>query len=118
MGGNSDLLLLHDDSTLAVIDKDKELPEPSAKLIYSDPRSTPSDSHSVDGSSSYGGSHSPSSVKDLDCQDSGLRMSRKYQHLVSIMHLEGDEVVAVEVKPGAVEELLPPSLKQKKFGGS
>ena len=31
---------------------------------------------------------------------------------------KGDEVVAVEVKPAAIEELLPPSLKQKKFGGS
>jgi len=34
------------------------------------------------------------------------------------MHLQGDEVVAVEVKPTTIEELLPPSLKQKKFGGS
>ena len=32
--------------------------------------------------------------------------------------LKGDEVVAVEVKPTTIEELLPPSLKQKKFGGS
>ena len=31
--GNSDLILLHDDTTLAVIDKDKDLPEPSAKVV-------------------------------------------------------------------------------------
>ena len=87
------------------------------QLLYSDPRSTPSDDQSQDGSSCYSG-HSPSSVKDLNCEDSGLRMSRKYKHLVGLLHLQGDEVVAVEVKPSTVEDLLPPSLKQKKFGGS
>ena len=38
--------------------------------------------------------------------------------VIHVDHLQGDEVVAVEVKPAAIEELLPPSLKQKKFGGS
>lgn len=116
--GNTDLILLHDDSTLAVLDKDKDLPEPHAKLLYSDPRSTPSDSLSQDGNSSYCPSLSPSSVRDVDCQAAGLRMSRKYRHLLGIRHLSGDEVVAIEVKPGTLEEMLPPSLKQKKFGGS
>jgi hypothetical protein len=45
-------------------------------------------------------------------------MSRKYRHLAGLLPLAGDELVAVEVKPGAIEQLLPPSLKQKKFGGS
>jgi len=112
-----DLILMHDDSTIAVLDKEKDMPEPSAKLVYNDPRSTPSDDQSQDGSS-YCPSLSPSSTKDVLGQDSGLRMSRKYCHLLGLMHLQGDEVVAVEVKPTTIEELLPPSLKQKKFGGS
>ena len=49
---------------------------------------------------------------------SGLRMSRKYDHLLSLHLLAEDEIVAVEVKPGVLEGQLPPSLKQKKFGGS
>lgn len=114
MGDNTDLILLHDDSTLAVIDKEKDMPEPHAKLMYTDPRSTPdSTSETV---SSYAGSLSPSSGKDVST--SGLRMSRKYNHLVSFTHLSGDEVIAIEVKPNTIEEQLPPSLKQKKFGGS
>jgi len=117
--GNDDLIMIHDDSTLAVLDKDKELPEPHAKLVYSDPRSTPSDELSQDGTnSSYCPSLSPSSVRDANYQAVGLRMSRKYRHLLSFIHLAGDQVVAVEVKPSTVEEMLPPSLKQKKFGGS
>jgi len=111
---NPDLLLLHDSDTIAVLDKNKDLPEPSAKLMYSDPRSTPSEDQSVEGSTCP--SLSPSSTRDP--QDSGLRMSRKYRHLAGLMHLQGDELVAVEVRPSSLEALLPPSLKQKKFGGS
>merc|ERR1712107_224973 len=47
---------------------------------------------------------------------SGLRMSRKYDHLVSLHHLDKDEIV--EVKPSVIESQLPPSIKQKKFGSS
>jgi len=115
--GNSDIILLHDHSILATLDKDKELPEPSSKIFYSDPRSTPdtlTDSASV---SSFGSQQTAGSRLDQTLS-SGLRMSRKYEHLVSLHHLAGDEIVAVEVKPGAIESQLPPSLKQKKFGGS
>ena len=48
---------------------------------------------------------------------SGLRMSRKYDHLLSLHHLAGDDIVAVEVKPGILERQLPLSLKQRKSGG-
>ena len=34
---------------------------------------------------------------------SGLRMSRKYDHLLSLHNLAGDDIVAVEVKPGILE---------------
>ena len=78
-----DLILMHDDNTIAVLDKEKDMPEPSAKvkifknhfftgrfelvlfqLVYNDPRSTPSDDQSQDGSS-YCPSLSPSSTKEL-----------------------------------------------------
>ena len=29
-----DLILMHDDNTIAVLDKEKDMPEPSAKVIY------------------------------------------------------------------------------------
>ena len=84
-----DLILMHDDNTIAVLDKEKDMPEPSAKvivlklvgvwcrkfivsrfelmlfqLVYNDPRSTPSDDQSQDGSS-YCPSLSPSSTKEI-----------------------------------------------------
>merc|ERR1719158_2135538 len=106
-----DLLLLHSHSCLAIIDKTCSLPEPGAKLSYSDPRATPEYSNQ--------GSLSPSSTaRDLCETECGLRLSRKYNHLLAFSHLQGDEVVAVEVKPALIEEQLPPSIKIKKFGGS
>ena len=107
LAGNPDLILLKDHEILAVLDKDKQMPEPSSKLYFTDPRATPdTDSVSV---SSLG--------SKLDqAMASGLRMSRKYEHLVSLHHLAGDELVAVEVRPSLIESQLPPSLKQKKFG--
>ena len=108
LAGNPDLVLMKDHEVLAVLDKDKQMPEPSSKLYFTDPRATPeTDSVSV---SSLGS-------KLEQTMASGLRLSRKYEHLVSLHHLAGDELVAVEVKPSLIESQLPPSLKQKKFGG-
>ena len=140
------------------------------QLVYNDPRSTPSDDQSQDGSS-YCPSLSPSSTKEILGQVGFLPVyglplvegllkkiitrtpafecpgnivtswawcTCRYMLMVNILvwplcwpflcwqdhsvthvdHLQGDEVVAVEVKPATIEELLPPSLKQKKFGGS
>jgi len=111
VSSDPDLIILHDDNTLAVIDKDKDLPEPHSKIFISDPRFTPEDS--TDGSvSSFG---SPGSTTRIDSSH-GLRMTRKFQHLLHFEHVGEDEVVAVEVKPVSIEDQLPPSLKQKKFG--
>ena len=107
LAGNPDLILMKDHEVLAVLDKEKQMPEPSSKLYFTDPRATPdTDSVSV---SSLGS-------RLEQAMSSGLRMSRKYEHLVSLHHLAGDELVAVEVKPSLIESQLPPSLKQKKFG--
>ena len=60
------------------------MPEPSSKLYFTDPRATPeTDSVSV---SSLGS-------KLEQAMASGLRLSRKYEHLVSLHHLAGDELV-------------------------
>jgi len=115
--GNSDIILLHDHSILATVDKDKDLPEPSSKLFFSDPRSTPDTLTDTVSVSSFGSQHTSGSRLDQTLS-SGLRMSRKYDHLMALHHLAGDEIVAVEVKPSVLESQLPPSLKQKKFGGS
>ena len=112
---NEDLILMNDHNILAILDKDKEMPEPSSKLFFTDPRATPdTDTCSV---SSFG-SQMTSGSKMEQSLSAGLRMSRKFDHLVSLHHLDKDEVVAVEVKPSAIESQLPPSLKQKKFGAS
>ena len=98
-----------------MLDKDKEMPEPSSKLLFSDPRSTPdTDTMSV---SSFGSQLTTGSKMEQSLS-AGLRMSRKYDHLVSLHHLDKDEIVAVEVKPSVIESQLPPSMKQKKFGAS
>merc|ERR1711997_1450323 len=110
LAGNPDLILLKDHEILAVLDKDKEMPEPSSKLFFTDPRATPdTDTCSV---SSFG-SQLTSGSKMEQSLSAGLRMSRKFDHLVSLHHLDKDEVVAVEVKPSTIEGQLPPSLKQK-----
>ena len=112
IAGNDDIVLLHDHSILATLDKEKEMPEPASKLMYTDPRSTPeTDSASISSMGSLQGSRLEQTLS------TGLRMSRKYEHLLSLHHLGNDEIVAVEIKPGMIESQLPPSLKQKKFGG-
>lgn len=116
---NEDLILMNDHSVLTVLDKDKEMPEPSSKLMYTDPRATPdSDSMSVSsfGSQLTSGSQMTLGSKMEQSMSSGLRMSRKYEYLLSLHHLGNDEIVAVEVKPSVIENQLPPTFKQKKFG--
>ena len=41
LAGNPDLILLKDHEILAVLDKDKQMPEPSSKLYFTDPQATP-----------------------------------------------------------------------------
>ena len=45
-----------------------------------------------------------------------VRITRKYEHLVHLGALSDGALVAVEVRPQSIEEQLPPSLRQKKFG--
>ena len=117
LADNTDLVLMTDHSVLAVLDKDKEMPEPSSKLFFTDPRSTPETSTDSMSVSSFGSQVTTGSRLEQSLS-SGLRMSRKYDHLVSLHHLDKDEIVVVEVKPSVIESQLPPSIKQKKFGSS
>ena len=117
LADNTDLVLMTDHSVLAVLDKDKEMPEPSSKLFFTDPRSTPDTSTDSMSVSSFGSQVTTGSRLEQSLS-SGLRMSRMYDHLVSLHHLDKDEIVVVEVKPSVIESQLPPSIKQKKFGSS
>jgi U3 small nucleolar RNA-associated protein 4 len=45
-----------------------------------------------------------------------MRITKKYEHLIYLGLLADDKLVAVEVRPQSIEEQLPPSLRQKKFG--
>ena len=58
-----------------------------------------------------------------DISKSVLRLSKRYEHLVFLGALEAENMedmsqplVAVEVKPHVLEQQLPPSIRQKKFG--
>ena len=85
--GNSNIILLHNHSLLATVYKDKELPEPLSKLFLAKARV---DLRIVQLWISA------SVVSRMDqTLVSRLRMSRKYNHLLSLNHLVGDEIVAV-----------------------
>ncbi|KAK7793328.1 hypothetical protein R5R35_003064 [Gryllus longicercus] len=100
---NCDIIILYDDVTMHVINKTKDLPDSEAKI----PRLDSSHSDSMD---SY-----PFHPRVNDPQHA-LHVIKKYKHLVHLTWLMGDEVVAVEVSPAALDEQLPPILKKKRFG--
>nr|CAD7460305.1 unnamed protein product [Timema tahoe] len=102
---NDNIIILHDDTTICIIDKDKDLPLAEAKI----PRLESSGmSDGVDSSNqSYPRTSSPQNA---------FHFIKKYKHLVHLEWLVGEELVAVEVSPASLAEKLPPSLKQKKYG--
>jgi len=51
-------------------------------------------------------------------KDKELRKCTKYKYLLSAQFMANGMLVAVEITPPTIEENLPPSLKQKKFGTS
>ena len=65
--------------------------------------------------------HNSSTTKTSVPKTSVMRVTKKYEHLVHLAALVPSEeneptLVAVEVKPEALEAQLPPSLRQKRFG--
>ncbi|XP_071451575.1 U3 small nucleolar RNA-associated protein 4 homolog [Hetaerina americana] len=102
-----DIIILHDDATITVVDKSQDLPEVEAKI----PR--------IDSVLALSPDNSQSSTQPRVCADvssSAFRFLKKYRHLVHLGWVDGDELVAVEVNPTGLYEKLPPPLKQKRFG--
>lgn len=102
---NEEIIILQDDNTIWIINKNKELPLAEAKI----PRigSPQSFSDSPDSSQGHPRMASPQYA---------FHVIKKYKHLVHLDWLSDDELVAVEVSPLALAEKLPPSLKEKRFG--
>ncbi|CAD1474178.1 unnamed protein product, partial [Heterotrigona itama] len=96
---NENIIIMHDDSTVYVIDKLNELSEKEIKI----PKRENGD---VDDSNSVMSSQSQQVFQVL----------KKYKHLVYLDWLTDEELVAVEVNPMSLTEKLPPTLKQKWFG--
>ncbi|XP_076684904.1 UTP4 small subunit processome component l(3)72Dn isoform X2 [Andrena cerasifolii] len=97
---NEDIIIMHDDSTVYVINKSNELPEKEAKIPRRENGDFTEDSNSVLSSQSQ----------------QAFQVLKKYKHLVYLDWLNDEEMVAVEVNPISLTEKLPPTLKQKWFG--
>ncbi|XP_076322457.1 U3 small nucleolar RNA-associated protein 4 homolog [Tachypleus tridentatus] len=98
---NKSLIILHDDSSVFLLDKSCMLVEKHTKQTCS------------------------VHEKDINHQISPevkgrvnklVRKCTKFKHLLSFNNLENDEFVAVEITPSQILDKLPPLLKQKKFG--
>ncbi|XP_076322453.1 U3 small nucleolar RNA-associated protein 4 homolog isoform X2 [Tachypleus tridentatus] len=98
---NKSLIILHDDSSVFLLDKSCMLVEKHTKQTRS------------------------VHEKDINHQISPevkgrvnklVRKCTKFKHLLSFNNLENDEFVAVEITPSQILDKLPPLLKQKKFG--
>jgi U3 small nucleolar RNA-associated protein 4 len=87
------VIILHDDDSIIVIDKDKVTCTKDVKV--------PRFENNIDGRQS---------------QQIAVRTIRKYKHLVHLSWLSDDEMVAVEVNPLGLIEQLPPCLVQNSFG--
>jgi len=109
-----DLILLHDDEYLAVINKDQDLQEPETKLHIVDGLNNTEESQ--DGSSMIGSSPGSTISKQATGGYKCLRLIKKYHHLVGVHHLKDNAIACIEVGPEQIEEKLPPSLVIKKYG--
>ncbi|XP_012266605.2 U3 small nucleolar RNA-associated protein 4 homolog [Athalia rosae] len=97
---NENIIIMHDNTVICVIDKRKTLPTAETKI----PKLESGDSLE----NSYPEMHYSS--------QEGFHIIKKYKNLLLLDWLVDDEMVAVEVNPVALVEKLPPSLKRKRFG--
>lgn len=103
---NSNLILLHDDSSIIVLDKGKEAineKQKQTKFKRFEP-SENSNSSSCSGSVKVGASGSFSFV-------------RRSNQVIHFSAVKDESVVSVELNPLQLLEKLPPTLKVKKYGG-
>lgn len=100
---DSQKLILHDDNTICVINKRKELAPAEAKIPRLDPPLKTDEAEQR----AHPGTSSP---------EHAFHVIKRYKHLVYFGWLSGDEVVAVEVSPLRLLKQLPPALHKKRFG--
>nr|XP_033325661.1 U3 small nucleolar RNA-associated protein 4 homolog [Megalopta genalis] len=98
---NENIIIMHDDSTMYVINKSNELPDKEMKIPKRENGEITEDSSSILSSQSH----------------QTFQVLRKYKHLVYLDWLSDEEMVAVDVNPIALTEKLPPALKKMWFGG-
>lgn len=113
MSKKSDTIMFYDEEFIAVLDRHSVMnPEASMPSSSKMAKKGASADTMVNGTpTSKGGNNE------------GLRMSKRYEHLVFLDTLPPENtdditcpLVAVEVKPQVLESQLPPSIRQKKFG--
>lgn len=97
------LIFLHDDSTICVIDKNKDV-VPDAKIPRLD---SALDTEDADERRAHPGVSSP---------EHAFHVIKRYKHLVYFGWLAGDESVVVEVNPQRILKQLPPALFKKRYG--
>lgn len=97
---NENIIIMQDDSSVYVINKNSELPEREAKIPKRENGEITEDSNSISSSQSH----------------HAFQVVKKYKHLVYLNWLNDEELIAVEVNPTSLSEKLPPTLKQKFFG--
>ncbi|XP_074029648.1 UTP4 small subunit processome component l(3)72Dn [Leptinotarsa decemlineata] len=83
------IIILHDDSSITIINKQKNSAENKSKIAK------------VDGS---------------EKSELSIQTVKKYKHLVHLEWLGEDEMIAVEVNPIALIEQLPPAFSENTFG--
>lgn len=72
----------------------------------------------TDNAKSYRTNSYVNSDNELSVDDLRLKFSKKIEHFVHLSRLSNGELVAVGVNPVTLLEQLPPSMRQKKFGGA
>ncbi|CAL7943400.1 unnamed protein product [Xylocopa violacea] len=97
---NENIIVMHDDSNVYVIDKSNEFTEKDTKVPKRENGDITEDSNYALSSQSQ----------------QAFQVLKKYKHLVYLDWLNDEELVAVEVNPISLTEKLPPTLKQKWFG--
>lgn len=94
----SEILMLHDDASICIVDKRKKLPSGKTKI----PK--------LDSSSSLEG------TEMSKLADHAFYIIKRTKHLAYFNWLDKGEMVSVEINPLSLLEKLPPGLKKEKFG--
>ncbi|XP_058803857.1 U3 small nucleolar RNA-associated protein 4 homolog isoform X2 [Phymastichus coffea] len=97
---NENIIIMHDDTTVFVINKSSDLPCSTTKIAKLE----------------NGYCKEESSTSSSTSSQHTIQVVKKYKHLVHLGWMSSSELIAVEVNPTSLCEKLPPTLKQKWFG--